>query len=134
MTGEGGEPRLAWFAGASTRELVLAGLGLALLIELVTVGFRFGLGMESTRDTGFMARLTFGWRIHHGYVGALLLALAPGLAPGRLRGAAVVLGIGLLVSDLVHHFLVLWPITGSPQFDLRYPEAPPEATSGPSRP
>ena len=32
-----------------------------------------------------------------------------------------ILAIGLVVSDLVHHFLVLWPLTGSPQFDLFYP-------------
>ncbi|MEY3460173.1 MAG: hypothetical protein RL215_3330, partial [Planctomycetota bacterium] len=29
-------------------------------------------------------------------------------------------GGGLLVSDLVHHFVVLWLLTGSPQFDLFY--------------
>jgi hypothetical protein len=26
----------------------------------------------------------------------------------------------LLASDLVHHFVVLWLLTGSPQFDLFY--------------
>lgn len=32
-----------------------------------------------------------------------------------------VVGVGLLSSDLIHHFLVLWPMTGSPDFDLVYP-------------
>ena len=44
----------------------------------------------------------------------------------RAGGLAVVLtliviGIALALSDAVHHFLVLWPIVGSPQFDLVYP-------------
>lgn len=103
------EPAWAW------------GLGLAGVIELVTAFFRFGLKMESTRDTGWLASLTFGYRIHHGYPGLLLLLVAIWLAPGPKRNWAIVLGLGLLVSDLVHHFLVLWPITGSPQFDLTYP-------------
>jgi len=108
----------------STWTWVGRGLLLALALEGVTVGARFGLGLESTRDTGFLARLTFGWRIHHGYIGLLLLAAVPFLGSARARGWAIVLGVGLLVSDLVHHFLVLWPITGSPQFDLRYPDPP----------
>ena len=29
-------------------------------------------------------------------------------------------GIGLFVSDMIHHFVVLWIITGNPQFDLLY--------------
>jgi len=28
----------------------------------------------------------------------------------------------LFLSDIVHHFLVLWPITGNPEFDLFYPK------------
>ena len=44
--------------------------GLTLLIEAVTCAFRWGLDLQSTRDTSFLAPLTFGVRIHHGYVGA----------------------------------------------------------------
>ena len=33
----------------------------------------------------------------------------------------LVIGIALVASDLVHHFLVLWPIVCSPEFDLFYP-------------
>jgi hypothetical protein len=35
-----------------------------------------------------------------------------------------VVAIGLVISDIIHHFLVLWPVTGSPEFDLRYPRPP----------
>lgn len=31
------------------------------------------------------------------------------------------IGLGLFFSDLIHHFLVLWPVVGSPQFDVFYP-------------
>ncbi len=97
-------------------------IGLTLLFEGVTCFFRFGLRLQSTRDTGFIKRLTFGLRIHHGYLGllaaggALLVPPEYWLRAWLLRG-----GIALVVSDLIHHFLVLWPITGSPEFDLTYP-------------
>ena len=102
-------------------QAALAGSILAIPIEAVTAGFRFGAGLQSTRDTAWIARFTFGLRIHHGYVGLLLLLLASiGTASRLRRNALLIVGIALLFSDLFHHFLVLWPITGSPQFDLFY--------------
>lgn len=102
---------------------VWLGLILAAAIELVTIFFRFGLKLQSTRDTSFLRHVTFGWRIHHGYIGLLLLAAAPFLASGTpLQFWAIALGLALFISDIVHHFLVLWPITGSPEWDLRYPD------------
>ena len=32
----------------------------------------------------------------------------------------VIAGVGLFVSDMVHHFLVLWPLTGTPEFHIKY--------------
>lgn len=99
------------------------GLVLAAVIELVTVFLRFGLGLQSTRDTGFVQHLTLGLRIHHGYVGVVLLLFAWRMQlrwPGVVN-LFLVIGVGLVLSDLAHHFLVLWPITGSPQFDIFYP-------------
>lgn len=110
--------------------LLLLGLALALAIEAVTVALRFGAGLQSTRDTAWLASLTGGWRIHHGYLGgALLLAALLAYAWAGLRAAwpppawsawALVAGVGLGVSDLLHHFVVLWLVTGRPHFDLRY--------------
>ena len=97
-------------------------LGGAAAIEAVTLALRFGAGLQSTRDTAALAGLTGGWRFHHGYLGLLLLLLALFPAAGSpWRRRAGIVGGALLLSDLVHHFLVLWPLTGSPQFDLRYP-------------
>src|SRR5260370_25989615 len=92
--------------------------GLTVLFEAITCLFRFGLGMESTRDTGVLRTLTFGLRIHHGYLGVLLAAAAL-LLPTRwlLRRWCLRVGVALVASDLSHHFLVLCPITGDPHFD-----------------
>lgn len=99
------------------------GLILTAAFELVTIFFRFGLKMKSTRDTSFLRHVTFGWRIHHGYIGLVLLCVAPFLmSHPQLHFWSIALGIALFASDIIHHFLVLWPITGSPEWDLRYPD------------
>ncbi len=106
------------------KQVILYSAALTAVIEAVTVLLRFGLRLESTRDTAStIGRLTGGIRIHHGYIGLLLILIAAAVLrrwplPGRWL---LVGGIALVCSDLVHHFLVLWPIVGSPQFDLFYP-------------
>lgn len=109
------------------RRLIAQILLLTLLFEALTLVLRFGLQLESTRDTAStIGLLTFGLRIHHGYCGAMVVLVAWGIsreAP-RLSRYGYVLGGALFLSDVIHHFLVLWPITGSPQFHLFYPPAP----------
>jgi len=96
-------------------------VGLTLLFEVVSIFFRFGLGLQATRDTRPLGTYTFGLRIHHGYMGVLLVFAAPGLRRWPfLQRWVLRVGFALIFSDLVHHFLVLWPITGSPQFDVTY--------------
>ena len=108
----------------SSVRVVVLGLLLALAIELLTAWLRFGWGLISAQHGGILGRWV-GIRIHHGYVGVLLAVLAAGPLRHRhgLRKALLIVSWGLVVSDLVHHFLVLWPITGSPQFDFVYPPA-----------
>ena len=93
-------------------------------LEILTCAFRFGGGLESTRDTAStIGRLTFGLRIHHGYVGLVMLAIASvylGRHP-KFGRYTLIIGTSLLLSDLIHHFLVLYPITGSPHFHIWYP-------------
>ncbi|HOT26921.1 MAG TPA: hypothetical protein PLU72_01955 [Candidatus Ozemobacteraceae bacterium] len=97
-------------------------LALATLFEAVTVFLRFGLGLEATRDTAAtVGRLTFGVRIHHGMVGLALLLVSAAVKGETWKNRLIVLGGALAISDLVHHFAVLWAATGSPQFDLWYP-------------
>jgi hypothetical protein len=108
----------------TNRRLMVEILLLTLLFETLTLVLRFGFQLDSTRDTAStIGLLTFGIRIHHGYCGVLLVLIAWGIsreAP-RLSRCGYVLGGALFLSDVIHHFLVLWPITGSPQFDLVYP-------------
>jgi len=99
---------------------IVACLLLASAIELVTCLLRFGFHLEATRDTAAFGTLTFGLRIHHGYVGLALMVLGLLLAWGRVLRYLLIAGAAFLVSDLFHHFLVLWLATGSPQFDLFY--------------
>ncbi len=93
------------------------------VFEGVTALFRFGFGLRSSEATSFLQKLTFNLRIHHGYVGFLLLCVTiPVASSVPLFGWCLATWLGLLLSDLIHHFLVLWPVTGSPEFDLFYPD------------
>ena len=96
--------------------------GLTFALEALTCILRFASGLESTKDTTFIGSFTLGIRIHHGYIGALVLA-AWWLMPAHLAWRPWVLRVGaaLFLSDMIHHFLVLWPITGHHHFDLAYP-------------
>ena len=101
---------------------------LTLVFEAITVLFRFGFKIKATRDTAkYVARWTRGFRIHHGYWGIPLIVLgiallATSMGPMIAAMWLTILGLALIKSDLMHHFLVLWPITGSHDFDLVYPE------------
>lgn len=120
----------------STRQVLIAGLAFGVVLEAATAVARFGFGLRSTQDTGFLAGLTFGLRVHHGYVGAVLLLAAPLVRRAAVRRWLVVVGLALVSSDLLHHFAVLWPLTGSPQWDWVYPPpgeaAPPRGLPQPS--
>jgi hypothetical protein len=115
---------LTWCATLSARRVLVYGLILAVAIEAITVVLRFGFKLESTKDTAAnVGTLTLGLRVHHGYIGLFLVPLA-WCFPLGIRHALWIVAIGLIVSDFVHHFFVLWPITGSPQFDFIYPTHP----------
>ncbi len=105
------------------KEIVLWSFILTAVIELLTIILRFGFKLESTRDTAFIVGvLTHGIRIHHGYVGVVVVII--GLFCFKVQPAfsrwMVVAGASLICSDLIHHFLVLLPIVGSPEFHLLY--------------
>lgn len=91
-------------------------------IELITVIFRFGLDIRATRDTATTVGVwTMGIRVHHGYIGAALLGVSFFTNGFPMTDFWVTVGGGsLFCSDMIHHFLVLWPITGSHEFDLTY--------------
>lgn len=98
-------------------------MALTIAFEAFTCLCRWGLDLQSTRDTTFIAPLTLGVRVHHGYVGVLgaagafLFPLHSLVFTWGLR-----IGLALLISDAIHHFLVLKFTTGHHHFDVRYPE------------
>ncbi|MEE9294970.1 MAG: hypothetical protein V3W34_08440 [Phycisphaerae bacterium] len=101
-------------------------IALTLLIETVTCVLRFGVGWQSTRDTAWMGRYTLGIRIHHAYLGVVVILLCTWLVEqGGVRSWALAVGVALILSDLIHHFVVLWIFQGDPQFDLTYPRPDP---------
>ena len=110
-----------WLSGLSPRQTLRAGVLATVGIEALTCLLRFGGGMTAGESTHWMASATFGWRIHHGYVGAVIIVGSLLIRPGWLRNALLIAGVGLFLSDLLHHFAVLWPLTGSPEFYVRYP-------------
>lgn len=98
-------------------------LGLTFVFETITLLLRFGLGLEwakvSQRNVGVM---TFGYRIHHSFLG-IALALFAFCLPAPLsefKGLALSTGSALFLSDMIHHFLILLPLTGTPQFYFQY--------------
>src|SRR5262245_47621695 len=95
-----------WFQSLRRRQALFLGVVLAVLLETVTCVLRFGAGLQSTRDTRLLAYLTLGFRIHHGYVGLLLLVIAARLASKGWRNLLIVAGFALFLSDLLHHFAI----------------------------
>jgi len=107
----------------SLRRVMLHCLIWAVLFEILTCVLRFGFALESTRDTAStIGRLTLGVRIHHSYIGIACIALAFWLETRFPKSSfhLLAIGIGLFISDMIHHFVVLWIVTGNPQFDLLY--------------
>lgn len=70
---------IAGCAQLTAAGVIVRGCAVAAIFELITILFRFGLGIQSTRDTAFIGALTFGIRIHHGYIGLLLMLIAAGV-------------------------------------------------------
>lgn len=115
------------------RRLLLGALIATVVFEVLTLLLGGSLCTEDT-ISGHIGWLTYGIRLHHGYFGILLLLMALLL---RSRRALVtpwlmVVGFGLLFSDLLHHFLILWPTTGDPQFSLLF-TTPPEGEAAHQR-
>jgi hypothetical protein len=105
-------------------ETAIGILVVTLVVEAFTLLLRFGLQVRSSTHTRAVARFTRGHRIHHSYVGVAVLLCSLLFDAGTLpRALCVMVGAGVALSDLVHHFLVLWPATGDPEFHLRYPAA-----------
>ncbi len=83
------------------------GAGLTLALELLCCLFRFGFGFRSRELQRRLIRI----RIHHGYFGIVMVPALPFL-PETWLGWAVATAAALIVSDLIHHLVVLKLATG----------------------
>ncbi len=81
-----------------------AGIALALIIEAATLMCRMGFRLRSAE----IQRRLHVPRIHHSYIGVFLLALGL-IAPHEWL---FVLGIAFVLSDAVHHALMVPMIGG----------------------
>ena len=94
----------------------------ALVIEAVTIFGRFFFKISS-KDILMRIMHHYKWKrvihVHHLFFGLVVIGLA--IYQGSLVG--IDLGIGIVLSDLIHHFIVLWVIIGDPEFRLVYKNA-----------
>ena len=105
----------------STGGVSLCTAAVTLAVELFTVLLRFGFHLEAQKHSSWLAPLTLGFRVHHGYYGLVMLIVGGFVWRRRaLRNTLIIVGAALFLSDAIHHFLVLWPVTGSPEFYIRY--------------
>ena len=91
----------------------------AVIIEFFTVFGRFIFGFRS-RDFLRKAMKYFGWKrvfhFHHLFMGLILMGFSIFFNGSLLFS----LGLGVALSDVIHHFVVLWIIVGDPEFKVVY--------------
>ena len=111
----------AWLAKLSPAQVLTWTAVGTVIGEVGTVVVQFLLRWRFRFVTRLMGALTRRVRVHHGYLGAAAL-LAAWLVPlsQAWRHLAFIAGGALVLTDLVHHTLVLWIVTGVPAFALRY--------------
>lgn len=94
---------------------------LTFLFEAITVIGRFVLRLKANRFMAWLGDFTFGYRVHHSYWGVVLLIVLLLLPlPDAYHQMGVAIGWALILSDLIHHFLVLWPIVGRHEFYIKF--------------
>lgn len=112
-----------YIAGLSLNRLLLWMFILTTAISAVSILLRFGFNLKAEEITSSVSYFTYGLRLHHGYFGAIILIVSHFLLrTTNIRHLLIIVGGALLLSDLVYHFLIVWPITGSPEFYFTYPQ------------
>ena len=79
---------------------------LTIIIELITCLFRFGFKIKAKEFQKKHCKLYFGKRIHHAYFGPIFLIISL-FFNNFAQVILISLGISLILSDLIHHFIVL---------------------------
>jgi|SRR5688572_1859451 len=94
------------------RQLLLFGVGVTIGFELLTLIVRFGTGVSAVE---FNETAPLLLQIHHMFWSVPLFLLAPFTVRRlpRVTGAMVGTGAGFVLSDLIHHFIVLPILVGN---------------------
>ncbi|HEY2147648.1 MAG TPA: hypothetical protein VGH32_06905 [Pirellulales bacterium] len=93
------------------RRLIYWAVAVAVVVETITLWLRFGRGMQASE---FNKTAPLVLRIHHMFWAAPLLFIAPFLMHRqRIFDALVGISVGLIASDLAHHFMILPILTGT---------------------
>jgi hypothetical protein len=101
---------------------ILTGLIAALIFELLTIILRFGFKLTSPTHTRPLAKITNGFRIHHGYPGAAMLVAIPLIPePTIVSSLVIIIALMLFLSDLFHHAIILPIFAGHHEFHIKYP-------------
>lgn len=102
---------------------IIFGLIAAVIFELITIIFRFGFKLTSQTHTSFLARFTKGYRMHHGYPGAVMFVAIPLVPqPSIISSLIIIFALMLFISDFIHHTIVLPIFTGHHEFHIKYPD------------
>ena len=104
----------------SKKHFIVRTVLLTILIEAITVFNRFVLGLTATRDTAStLGVLTGGVRIHHGYIGLLLIIVAAAIMRRRpaVRRWLLSIGAALVCGGLA--FLAMDGVAGDGPLGLR---------------
>ena len=99
-------------AAGFRRHLLLFAALVTIGFELLTVVVRFGSGVSAVK---FNKSAPLLLQIHHMFWSVPLFAIAPFTARRlpRLTGAIIGIGVGFILSDLIHHFVVLPVLVGN---------------------
>ena len=96
---------------SSRRRILIWTIAVAVIVESATLWLRFGRGVQATE---FNKSAPLLLRVHHMFWSVPLLFIAPFLMDRpRIFDALIGISIGLIVSDLAHHFVVLPLLTGT---------------------
>jgi hypothetical protein len=97
---------------ARQRAIVVWTIGVAVLVEAVTIALRFGGGVNATEFNAAAPPLLL--QIHHMFWSIPLLAIVPFVwRRPKLSGRLLGISFGLILSDLTHHFIVLPLVVGN---------------------
>jgi hypothetical protein len=98
-------------ATSSRRRILIWALAVTIVVESATLWLRFGRGVQAAE---FNKSAPLLLQIHHMFWSAPLLFIAPFLlGRPRIFDALIGISLGLIVSDLAHHFLILPLLTGT---------------------